>query len=147
VLKVHKTPQLTQSSPQMHTNVPPPQYLYVDPRLKLKKTSNPNSSKKILFAKQRETLKFPQNRKVQLVTLFSVHLRVFPFSDQPQKIQFPKKFPSFLQLTHNSAHLVVPFIKGLRTDLILFVTRSNITHLLISFFIQDPFSHKFLKLS
>jgi hypothetical protein len=119
--------------------VPPPQCPPVDSRLKPKKRSNPSSSKIILFAIQRKNPKFPQYIKVHLVTQFSVHLRVFPFSDQPQKIPISQNLSRFRPNDLISAQSHRPIIKGLRADLILSATRFNITHFLIYFFIQKSF--------
>jgi hypothetical protein len=74
---------------------------------KPKKSPFLDSPKKIPFVNQRENLKFLQNIKVQLVTLFSVYLRVLPFSDQPQKSPIPQnlsRLPSidpFLSLSRS----------------------------------------------
>jgi hypothetical protein len=127
-------------NPSEETQVsPPPQWTHVDSRPKHQKSSNLNSPQKILFVKQRKSLKFLQNKKVQLATQFSVRLRVLPFSDQPPKFPISQKlsrFPSIDQFPSPSRR---PIIKGLRTDLIFFVTRFNITHFPIYFFIQDSF--------
>jgi hypothetical protein len=71
----------THKFPQKHTIVPPPQRLHVDPRPKPQKIANLNSSNQFLFVIQHKILKFPQNKILQLVTQFSVCLRVFPFSE------------------------------------------------------------------
>jgi hypothetical protein len=110
-----------------------------------KKTPIPNSPKKILFVKQRENLKFLQNIKVQLVTLISVYLRMLPFSDRPPKSPINQKIPKPQPNDPNLSSFHSPIIKGRPADLILYVTRFNITHILIYFFIQKSFSHKFLK--
>jgi hypothetical protein len=81
-----------------------------------------------------------------LVTLFPVCLRVLPFSEvPPQKLNSQNCF-KFRPNDHNFSSFRSPIIKGRRPDLIFYVTRFNITHILIYFFIQNPFSHKFLKL-
>jgi hypothetical protein len=80
------------------------------------------------------------------VTQFLVCLRVLPFSElvpknsSTSKLSKPRPFDPVLSLFSPS------LLKGLRPDLILSVTRFNETHLLIYFFIHNPFSHKFLKL-
>jgi hypothetical protein len=118
----------------------------VDHRPKLQKTPNLNSPKQILFTNQRKTPNFPQDKKRQLVTLFSVYLRVLPFSEplfsktQILKVPKPAPIPLFLANSHR------PIIKGPPPDLILYITRFNVTHILIPSLIQNPFSHKFLKL-
>jgi hypothetical protein len=60
---------------------------------------------------------------MQLVTLFSVSLRVFPFSEVQPKTRKPKNLPKTHSIPQFSAHSRRPIIKGLRPDLILFVTR------------------------
>jgi hypothetical protein len=117
----------------------------VDLRVKPQKSLNSNSPKRILFVKQREFPKFPQNKTLQLVTQFSVCLRVLPFSELSPKIQLTKNLFKTQSNPQNSAIFRSPIIKGLPADLILTATRFNITHLLIYFFIQKSFSHKFLK--
>jgi hypothetical protein len=78
---------------QKHTIGPPPHLPHVEPRAKVQKTSNPNSPQNILFVNQREIVKFPQNKELQLVTLFLVCLRLHPFSElSPKKIQTLKIF-------------------------------------------------------
>jgi hypothetical protein len=95
----------------------------VDSRPKPKKPSNPSSPKTFLFVNQRKSLKFPQNKKIHLVTLFSVHLRVFPFSDQPLKTSNPQKLSESRSIDPVLAISRRPIIKGLRPDLILSATR------------------------
>jgi hypothetical protein len=95
----------------------------VGPRPKPQKSPILNSPIKFLFAKQREILKFLQNKKRHLVTLFLVSLRVFPFSElDPKKFQTQNQFNSG-QTTLISAISHRPIIKGRRADLIFFVTR------------------------
>jgi hypothetical protein len=88
-----------------------------------KKKPIPNSPIKNLFVKQRETLKFPQKQKLQLVTLFSVRLRQLPFSEPPQKNSNQSKLSKTPPIDLISAHSRRPIIKGPPPDLILFVTR------------------------
>jgi hypothetical protein len=57
------------------------------------------------------------------VTLFSVILRVFPFSKLSPKNPIPKKVPNPIHLTAIPALSRRPIIKGRRADLIFFVTR------------------------
>jgi hypothetical protein len=111
----------------------------VDPRVKPKKTPISNSSEIFPFAIQRKTIKFPQNKLIHLVTLFLVDSRELPFSEPGPKIPNPKNLSIPGHLASNSPNLTVPIIKGLRSDLILTATRSNITYLLIYFFIQEFF--------
>jgi hypothetical protein len=147
-LRFHKTHQVdTNNSPmstRKHTVVPPPQRLHVEPMGKPLKIPNSNSPLLILFAIQRETVKFPQNSLFHLVTQFPVYLRVLPFSDFPPKAQFfqnlfnPLNWPSFWPI------LVVPLLRD--GGLSYFICHPFIvTHILIYFFIQYSFSHKFLK--
>jgi hypothetical protein len=140
---------LTQlNSPQTHKLaqvVPPPQQPHVEPRVKPKKTPKSDSPNSILFVNQRRILKFPQNTNVQLVTLFPVDLRVLPFSEFPLKKSKPQNLFNSYPFDPNLSLFSRSLIRGPPTDLILFVTRFNITHILIYFFIQYSFSHKFLK--
>jgi hypothetical protein len=136
-----------QSHTRKHKGVP----LLTHPRKStiqlLPKSPKSQRPQPILFAIQCKFSNSPKYTNVQLVTLFPVQLRVLPFSDDSSKNPRSQ--------TQSKTHPIGPFylassqslIKGLRPDLILFVIRFNVTHLLIPFFIQDPFSHKFLKLS
>jgi hypothetical protein len=95
----------------------------VDTRPNPQKTPTSNSPNKILFAKQRENPNFLQNIFLQLATLFSVCLRVFPFWKDS-----PKKYNPKIPIQSRSIDLISaisrrPIIKGLPTDLILSVTR------------------------
>jgi hypothetical protein len=78
------------NSPKWTHSFPPPQYSHVEPRANPKKTLISNSSKIIPFVIQRKIAKFPQTQLIQLVTLFSVCLRVLPFSEPSLEIQAPK---------------------------------------------------------
>jgi hypothetical protein len=70
----------------------------VEPRVKNSKITKPNSSNQFLFAKQRESLRFPQKQEPHLATLFPVRLREHPFSEIPQKFQtFTQTFPIAIQ--------------------------------------------------
>jgi hypothetical protein len=72
----------------MSTSGPPPQWLHVELRPEPQKNPNLNSPKEILFVIQRKTAEFPQDKNLQLVTLFLVCLRVLPFwKDSPKKSQ------------------------------------------------------------
>jgi hypothetical protein len=73
----------------MHKLSPHLNALTWTPAHKPKKSPNLNSPNPILFAIQRKTAEFPQNKKRHLATLFSVRLRVLPFSEFP-----PLKFQS-----------------------------------------------------
>jgi hypothetical protein len=95
----------------------------VDTRLKTQKNPILNSPIPNLFAIQRKTPKFPPNKKLHLVTLFSVCLRVFPFSELDPKTQTTKNLFNPAQLTQSSAISHRPILKGPPTDLIFFVTR------------------------
>jgi hypothetical protein len=86
--------------------VPPPQWTHVDLRPKPQKTSNSNSPNIILFVNQREIAKFPQYKKLQLVTLFLVCLRLHPFFELSPKnsnlskvFKFPPNDPFFSPLS------------------------------------------------
>jgi hypothetical protein len=118
----------------------------VDSRLQPSKSPTFNSPILILFVNQREIPKFPQNILRHLATLFSVRLRVHPFSKNSSKNPIPQKLSKPPELTTILANFRGPIIKGQRPDLILSVTRFNVTHILISSLIQNTFSHKFLKL-
>jgi hypothetical protein len=131
----------------MHTVSPPPHLPTWEHRPKTQKPPTLNSPNQILFAIQHKIVKFLQYKELHLVTQFSVCLRVFPFSEPPPKKSDQKTQSNPVQLTQIPPIPHGPIIKGLRADLILYVTRFNVTHILIHFFIQDPFSHKFLKLS
>jgi hypothetical protein len=91
----------------------------VDPPANPQKSPNLNPPTRILFVNQREPLKFPQNKKLQLVTLFSVSLRVLPFSELAPKIQSTQKTSNSYPIDLILANSRRPIIKGLRTDLIL----------------------------
>jgi hypothetical protein len=117
----------------------------VAPRPKTPKTPNLNSPSLILFAIQRKKAKFLQNSFVHLVTLFSVYLRVLPFSEVPPQKPNPQKTSQIRPKPRISAHSRRPIIKGLRPDLIFYRDPFIVTHILISSLIQNPFSHKFLK--
>jgi hypothetical protein len=91
------------------------------------------------FAIQRRIQKFLQNIKLQLVTLISVCLRDLPFSEPGPKTQFPKKLSNFPSVDPIFGSLSSSLIRGPHPDLILFVTRFNITHFPIYSFIQDFF--------
>jgi hypothetical protein len=92
-----------------------------------------NSPKPILFTNQRKTSNSPKNIKLHLVTLFPVCLRLYPFSEFSSKTHnLSKSFqsqPIPLKLSPFSPSL----IRGQRSDLILFVIRFNVTHIIISF--------------
>jgi hypothetical protein len=60
---------------------------------------------------------------MQLVTQFSVYLRVLPFSEVQPKTPKPKNLPKPHSIPQFSALSHRPIIKGLHPDLILFVTR------------------------
>jgi hypothetical protein len=125
--------------------VPPPQHPHAEPRAKLQKTSNSNSPNQILFVDQRKTVKFPQNKFLHLVTHFSVCLREHPFSEPSLKNPKPKIRFNPVQSASNSSFLTVPLLRDRELTLINRVSRFNVTHLLIFLFIQNTFSHKFLK--
>jgi hypothetical protein len=80
---------------------PPPHYLYVEPLPQPPKITNLSSPKNILFAKQRDFPRFPQNNKLHLVTLFPVDLRVHPFSELPPKKVKPSKSFKFHPVDHH----------------------------------------------
>jgi hypothetical protein len=101
-------PQNTQSETLI---VPPPQWHYVEPRPKPQKTLNINSPKYILFVKQRKNPKFLQNIKPHLVTLFSVRLRVLPFSDHLPKTQNSQNCSNYPQSTAILAHSRRPILR------------------------------------
>jgi hypothetical protein len=108
----------------------------------LKINQNPKRPIPRVFVKQHKNLNSPKNIIFQLVTLFSVCLRAFPFSELfLQKLnslpnfQFPAN-PLFLSQFSPS------LIRGPYADLILSVTRFNVTYFLIYFFIQYSF-HSF----
>jgi hypothetical protein len=88
-----------------------------------KKNPIPNSPKQNLFVNQRETLKFLQKQKLQLVTQFSVHLRELPFSEPPPKNSNQSKLSKTPPIDLISANSRRPIIKGPHPDLILSVTR------------------------
>jgi hypothetical protein len=117
----------------------------VDPRVKSQNRPKSKPPILILFGNQRKIPKFPQNIFLQLVTLFSVYLRVLPFSEVQPKTRKPKNLSNFRSIPSNLAHSRRPIIKGLRPDLIFYRYPLNVTHILIYFFIQYSFSHKFLK--
>jgi hypothetical protein len=72
---------------------------------KTSKASILNSPKSILFAKQRKNAKFLQYIFPHLVTLFSVCLRVFPFSKNSSK-----KFQPQIQFeSQPNDHFFSPF--------------------------------------
>jgi hypothetical protein len=143
--QIHK--RVPQYSPNCTTMSPPPQWAHVDLRTKTKKTTNLNSPKFILFAIQRKNAKFPQNIFLHLVTQFPVVLRVFPFSEISPKKPILQKLSNSLSIDPILSHFSwVPFIKGRRADLIFYRHPFQLTYLPIFFFIQNPFSHKFLKL-
>jgi hypothetical protein len=71
--------------------VPPPHIPTPPTAQNPKKRVKSNSPNIILFTIQRKTPKFPQNKKVHLVTLFLVHLRELPFSELGPKIPNPQK--------------------------------------------------------
>jgi hypothetical protein len=98
--------------------VPPPHKLHVDPRVKPQKIPILNSPVSILFVNQRETTKFLQNFFLHLVTLFSVRLRVLPFSEVTPQNQITKNLFKVPQLTINSAISHRPLIRDRK--LILF---------------------------
>jgi hypothetical protein len=116
VKRTHKTPPkhnlIPQTAHNAHQVVPPPQCTYVDSRPKTQKPPNLNSPIIILFVKQRKSLKFLQNTKVQLVTLFLVHLRVFPFSDEPQKSPISQKFSKAHPIDRHSSPFSWSLIRG-----------------------------------
>jgi hypothetical protein len=94
----------TINSPKVHTNCtksPPSSPTHVDPRPKTKKRVNWNSSNPILFVNQRDFPEFPQNIKPHLVTLFSVYLRVLPFSEIPPKPKSPQIIQKLFQPRSN----------------------------------------------
>jgi hypothetical protein len=119
----------------------------VDPRANHQKIANSNSPNQILFVIQRKTAKFLQKQFPHLVTQFPVCLRDLPFSELAPKFSNSQILSNSHTKPPISAFSRRPLIMGRRADLIFYVTRYNVTHLLIPFFIQDPFSHKFLKLS
>jgi hypothetical protein len=102
----------------MHTIGPPPQYLHVGIRPNPKKKPILNSPQTILFAIQHKIAKFLQNNKLQLVTLFSVCLRVLPFSEPPLKIPTTKNRTNSGQTLKIPPFLTVPLLRD--PELILF---------------------------
>jgi hypothetical protein len=63
-----------------------------------------------------------------------------PSLTSPKKPKSLKNFPDLTQLTAIPALFRGPLLKGPSADLILTATRFIVTHFLISFFIQNPFS-------
>jgi hypothetical protein len=101
-----------------HTTDPPPQCTHADSRPKTKKTVNLNSPNSILFVIQRKISEFLHYKKRHLVTLFSVCLRVFPFSKNSPKTQFTQNFSNLGQSTTIQLFFVVPLLRD--DTLILF---------------------------
>jgi hypothetical protein len=156
ILGYYVIPQYTKSSqnsfncpnnsPKTTAIDPPPHPLHVDSHPKTSKIPNSNSPQRNLFVNQREFPKFPQNSFIQLVTQFPVCLRELPFSELGPKTQKPKLQSNFHSNPQKLASFHGPIIKGRRADLIFYRHPFQLTYFPISFFIQNPFSHKFLKL-
>jgi hypothetical protein len=91
----------------------------------LKPSKNPQFkfSQIILFVNQRKIPKFPQKKKPQLVTLFLVYLREYPFSEISSKKAKHSNLSNFPPVDQKLANSRSPIIKGPRSDLILSVTR------------------------
>jgi hypothetical protein len=92
----------------------------VEHRAKTQKSPFLNSPKNILFAKQREFPKFLQNNFLHLVTLFSVDLRVLPFSEPLLKIPTKNSNSNPGQNPSIPPILAVPLLRD--PELILFYT-------------------------
>jgi hypothetical protein len=144
----HKTPKMhTPKFLQTNNGPPSSRAPRRSPSKPSKNQSTPNWPCTRSFAIQRGNNNSPKNIILQLVTLFPVYLRAFPLFEHSPKNTIPQNQFKFPPNPQNSAHSHSPIIKGPLADLILLVTRFIVTHILIYSFIQDPFSHKFLKLS
>jgi hypothetical protein len=119
--------------------VPPPQPPREPTTKPNQKSLKPNPPISILFAKQRESQYSPKKTFLHLVTLFSVHLRVYPFSELSPKPQIPKNLFNQPSIDPILGSFSSSLIRGLSADLILFVTRFTVTHIFNTLFHSESF--------